>query len=90
MSRIHTFISTSDLHMKYKLKMQKDEVIEAIKKSIRRAKKYTNDIEWSPEDASELILTFYIRQLKLQLILELQQLIFRILLAMLYPRSSES
>ena len=34
MSRIHTFISTSDLHMKYKLKMQKDEVIEAIKKKV--------------------------------------------------------
>ncbi len=58
MSRIHTFISTSDLHMKYKLKMQKDEVIEAIKKSIRRAKKYTNDIEWSPEDASRTDLNF--------------------------------
>ena len=38
--------------MKYKLKMNKDEVIDAIKKSIKRAKKYTDDIEWSPEDAS--------------------------------------
>tara|TARA_B100000029_G_scaffold513717_1_gene614135 strand:- start:243 stop:1817 length:1575 start_codon:yes stop_codon:yes gene_type:complete len=50
--RIHTFISTSDLHMKYKLRMNRDEVIDAIKKSIKRASKYTNDIEWSPEDAS--------------------------------------
>jgi len=50
--RIHTFISTSDLHMKYKLQMTRKDVIEAIKKSVARARKYTNNIEWSPEDAS--------------------------------------
>ena len=33
--RIHTFISTSELHMKYKLKMQKEEVIDAIKKVLK-------------------------------------------------------
>ena len=59
--RIHTFISTSDLHMKYKLKMQKEEVIQAIKDSIKRAKKFTNDIEWSPEDASRTELDFLYR-----------------------------
>ena len=57
-NRIHTFISTSDLHMKYKLKMDRDEVINAIKKSIKRAAKYTSDIEWSPEDASRTDLDF--------------------------------
>ena len=50
--RIHTFISTSDLHMKYKLNMERNEVIEAIKKSITNARKFTDDVEWSPEDAS--------------------------------------
>ena len=50
--RIHTFISTSDLHMKYKLKMDREQVIDAIKKSITKACKYTDDVEWSPEDAS--------------------------------------
>ena len=50
--RIHTFISTSDLHMRYKLQMTRESVIEAIKKSVKRARKYTNNIEWSPEDAS--------------------------------------
>ena len=50
--RIHTFISTSDLHMKYKLNMERNEVIEAIKKSIAIARRFTDDIEWSPEDAS--------------------------------------
>jgi 2-isopropylmalate synthase len=50
--RIHTFISTSDHHKKYKLRMKKEEVLESIKKSIKRAQKFTDDIEWSPEDAS--------------------------------------
>ena len=45
-SRIHTFISTSDLHMKYKLKMNKKDVIEVIKSSIKRARNYTDDVEW--------------------------------------------
>ncbi|MFL2661449.1 MAG: 2-isopropylmalate synthase [Alphaproteobacteria bacterium] len=62
--RIHTFISTSDLHMKYKLKMSKEEVIDSIKKSINRAAKYTNDIEWSPEDASRTNLDFLYKSIE--------------------------
>tara|TARA_B100000989_G_scaffold114584_1_gene84190 strand:+ start:9885 stop:11468 length:1584 start_codon:yes stop_codon:yes gene_type:complete len=50
--RIHTFLSTSDLHMKYKLKMSRSEVLDSIRKSVSRARKYTDDVEWSPEDAS--------------------------------------
>ena len=50
--RIHTFISTSDLHMKFKLKMDRKQVIESIKKSIKKARNFTDDVEWSPEDAS--------------------------------------
>ena len=50
-SRIHTFIATSDIHMKNKLKMSKDDVINQALKSIRRAKKYTDNIEFSTEDA---------------------------------------
>ncbi len=56
--RIHTFISTSDLHMKYKLRMTKKEVTDSIKASIKRALKYTDDIEWSPEDASRTSIEF--------------------------------
>ena len=63
-NRIHTFISTSDLHMKYKLKMDRDEVINAIKKSIKRAAKYTSDIEWSPEDASRTDLDFLYKSIE--------------------------
>ncbi len=50
--RIHTFISTSPLHMKYKLKMSPDDVLEAIKQSVTYARKFTDDVEWSAEDGS--------------------------------------
>ncbi len=50
--RIHTFLSTSDLHMKYKLKMSRTDVLESIKKSVSKSRNYTDDVEWSPEDAS--------------------------------------
>ncbi|MAI84554.1 MAG: 2-isopropylmalate synthase [Rickettsiales bacterium] len=63
--RIHTFISTSDLHMKYKLKMNKNDVLEAIKKSIQRASKFTDDIEWSPEDASRTNIDFLYKTIQL-------------------------
>ena len=50
--RIHTFISTSPLHMKYKLQMEPEDVYAAVISSITEASKYTDDIEWSPEDGS--------------------------------------
>ena len=50
--RIHTFLSTSALHMKYKLKKTPKEVLELIKESVSLARKYTNDVEWSPEDGT--------------------------------------
>ncbi len=51
-SRIHTFISTSALHMKYKLQMSPEEVLDAVVDSVTRARRYTDDVEWSPEDGS--------------------------------------
>ncbi len=50
--RIHTFISTSPLHMKHKLKMSPDEVLETVTKSVRLARSFTDDVEWSAEDAT--------------------------------------
>ncbi len=50
--RIHTFISTSPLHMKYKLQMAPEAVLEAVTASVTRARKYTDDVEWSAEDAT--------------------------------------
>ena len=50
--RIHTFISTSPVHMKHKLQMEPEEVREAVSASVARARQYTDDVEWSPEDAT--------------------------------------
>lgn len=51
-SRIHTFIATSPLHMKYKLNMSPDDVLEKVAASVARAKTFTDDVEWSAEDAT--------------------------------------
>src|SRR5436190_19797355 len=50
--RIHTFLATSELHMKMKLRMTPDQVFEQAKLSVRYAKKACPDVEFSPEDAS--------------------------------------
>lgn len=50
--RIHTFISTSPLHMKFKLQMAPDAVHQAIIDSVSHARKLCDDVEWSPEDGS--------------------------------------
>src|SRR5690606_28789512 len=50
--RIHTFISTSPLHMKYKLQMEPEAVHEAIVDSVSYARNLCEDVEWSPEDGS--------------------------------------
>lgn len=49
--RIHTFIATSDIHMKYKLQMEPDKVLEAAVKAVKRAAGYTPNVEFSCEDA---------------------------------------
>jgi 2-isopropylmalate synthase len=50
--RIHTFIATSDLHLQHKLKMTRDEVVEAAVAAIKHARKYTDDVEFSAEDST--------------------------------------
>jgi 2-isopropylmalate synthase len=50
--RIHTFISTSPLHMKFKLQMEPEAVHQAIVDSVSHARKLCDDVEWSPEDGS--------------------------------------
>jgi len=50
--RIHTFIATSDIHLKYKLKKTREEVLEQSVNSVAYAKKLTRDVEFSCEDAS--------------------------------------
>src|SRR5499433_1076042 len=50
--RIHTFISTSPLHMKFKLQMEPEAVHQAVHESVNHARKLCDDVEWSPEDGS--------------------------------------
>ncbi len=50
--RIHTFIATSDIHMQYKLNMDRDEVLKATLEAVSYAKTLTDDVEFSAEDGS--------------------------------------
>ncbi len=50
-SRIHTFIATSQIHMQMKLQMQPEQVIEYAVNAVKRARQYTDNVEFSPEDA---------------------------------------
>lgn len=50
-SRIHTFIATSPIHMQMKLKMEPEQVIEYAVRAVKRARQYTDDVEFSAEDA---------------------------------------
>ena len=50
--RIHTFIATSDIHMKHKLKMDRDQVIATAVDAVKYAKQFTDNVEFSAEDGS--------------------------------------
>ena len=50
--RIHTFIATSAVQMKYKLKMDEKEVLNAATDAVRYARRFSNNVEFSPEDAT--------------------------------------
>jgi 2-isopropylmalate synthase len=50
--RIHTFIATSDIHLKYKLKKSKEQVLEMAREAVKFALKFCPDVEFSAEDAT--------------------------------------
>ena len=50
--RIHVFLATSPIHLKYKLRKAEDEIVRQAVEAVKYAKRYCNDIEFSPEDAS--------------------------------------
>ncbi|MEO0278674.1 MAG: 2-isopropylmalate synthase, partial [candidate division WOR-3 bacterium] len=56
--RIHTFIATSEIHMKYKLKMDKKEVLERAVEAVKFARNFTDDVQFSAEDATRSELDF--------------------------------
>ena len=60
-NRIHTFISTSPLHMKFKLQMEPETVYEKVISSVTRARNWTDDVEWSCEDGTRTDFDFMCR-----------------------------
>jgi 2-isopropylmalate synthase len=59
--RIHTFIATSPIHMQHKLRMTPDQVLERAVQMVKRARQYTDDVEFSPEDAVRSEMDFLCR-----------------------------
>ncbi len=59
--RIHVFIATSPLHMEHKLKMSPEQVLKNVEHSVKYAKKFCSDIEFSAEDATRSDLDFLVK-----------------------------
>ncbi|MDP2761032.1 MAG: 2-isopropylmalate synthase [Sideroxyarcus sp.] len=59
--RIHTFIATSPIHMQHKLRMSEDQVVERAVQAVKWALEYTNDVEFSAEDAVRSEMDFLVR-----------------------------
>ena len=60
-ARIHTFIATSPIHMQRKLRMSEDQVVEQAIAAVKLARKYTDNVEFSPEDAGRSEFEFLCR-----------------------------
>jgi 2-isopropylmalate synthase len=50
--RIHVFLATSPIHMEHKLRMNEEEVLTTVRANVARARDYTENVEYSPEDAT--------------------------------------
>jgi len=59
--RIHTFIATSDLHLERKLRMSRETCLDAAVAAVRQARRYTDDVQFSAEDATRSDLDFLCR-----------------------------
>jgi 2-isopropylmalate synthase len=59
--RIHTFLSTSPVHMKYKLQMEPEDVHQMVISQVTRARNHTDDVEWSSEDGTRTEFDFLCR-----------------------------
>jgi 2-isopropylmalate synthase len=63
-ARIHTFIATSPIHMQTKLRMSPDQVVERAVAAVKQARNYTDNVEFSPEDAGRSDVDFLCRVLE--------------------------
>jgi 2-isopropylmalate synthase len=59
--RIHTFISVSDIHIQYQMRKTREEVLTMVDHAVRKAKRYCDDVEFSPMDASRADLDYMIK-----------------------------
>ncbi len=62
--RIHTFLATSPIHMREKLRMTPEQVLEHAVHAVKRARQYTDNVEFSPEDAGRSEIDFLCRVLE--------------------------
>jgi len=60
-ARIHTFIATSPIHMQHKLRMEPDQVVEQAVRAVKRARQFTDNVEFSAEDAGRSEVDFLCR-----------------------------
>jgi 2-isopropylmalate synthase len=63
--RIHTFVSTSPIHLQFQMKKSEDEVIEIIRATVARARNLVDDIEWSAMDATRTPMDFLCRSVEM-------------------------
>ncbi len=63
-ARIHTFIATSPIHMREKLRMEPNQVLSQAVHAVKHARKYTDNVEFSPEDAGRSEIDFLCRVLE--------------------------
>ncbi|MCI2415565.1 MAG: homocitrate synthase family protein [Candidatus Aramenus sp.] len=64
LSSVHVFIATSDIHLKYKLKMTREEVLERIYDNVKYAKDHGLVVEYSPEDATRTDREFLLKAVR--------------------------
>jgi 2-isopropylmalate synthase len=64
-SRIHVFLASSDLHLEYKLKMSRQEALDLCGESVRLARSFVDDVEFSPEDATRSDRDFMIEMVRI-------------------------
>jgi len=60
-ARLHVFIATSDLHLEHKLRLTREQCLERARAAVQRARRYTDDVEFSAEDATRTDLEFLSR-----------------------------
>ena len=59
--RVHVFIATSDLHLEFKLRLTREQCLERARAAVERARRYSDDVEFSAEDATRTDLDFLCR-----------------------------